>query len=176
MPSAPMPQDAAAAIRGNLGLDEAEAREIQAALEAQRAAPPPSSKPLSQSLTVRAAIANMIVPLLALKLGQWCGLTDEQAWELAATIFTVIVSLITIGARRAMGLVLIALLFVGGCCSHIDSRPLAESYRRWLNGPGRAWVAQAKDDPRFDQSDALDRQARWEIASALVQRYEEEGK
>ena len=174
MPSAPLPQDAASKIRSDMDLDDAEARELEAALLAQRSAPPLSAKPLAKSLTVRAAIANVIVPIAALKIGQWLGLSDEQAWELAATAFTVIVSLITIGFRRAMGLVLVALMF-SGCCSHLDSKPLADSYRRWLNGPGRAWVAQAKEDPRYDQSDALDRQARWEIASSLVQRYEEEG-
>lgn len=172
MPTAPLPEDVVASMQTRMALDEGETREIKAALELQRAAPSLSSKPLAQSLTVRAAIANLVVPLAALKLGQWLGLTDEQAWELAATAFTVIVSLITIGFRRAMGLVLVAFV-LSGCCSHLDSRPLAESYRRWLNGPGRAWVEQAKEDPRFDQSDAMDRQARWEIASGLVQRYEE---
>lgn len=70
-------------------------------------------------------------------------------------------------------LLLCAALALSACCSAKDPRPLAESYREFLAGPGRAWVAQAKDDPRLDQSDAMDRQAVWDSASALVDQYEE---
>lgn len=70
---------------------------------------------------------------------------------------------------------LLAAIILSGCCANkLESRPLAESYRRWLNGPGQEWVEAAKDDPRFDQRDAMDRQARWSVASGLVELYEKE--
>lgn len=69
-----------------------------------------------------------------------------------------------------------ALLSLSACCSHRDPALLAESYRAWLNGPGRAWVASAADDPRLGREVTMDRQASWDVASALVDQYEEETK
>lgn len=73
-------------------------------------------------------------------------------------------------------LLLCAALALSACCSAKDPRPLAESYRAWLNGPGRAWVASAADDPRLGREVTMDRQASWDVASALVDQYEEETK
>lgn len=98
------PEKVAEDLRNTMGLDEGEAETIRRELEAQRAAPSLEAKPVAKSLTVRAAIANMLVPIIALKLAQWCGLSEEQAWEIAGAIFATLVSLIGLGIRRAQGL------------------------------------------------------------------------
>lgn len=98
------PEKVAEDLKKNLGLNREDAEAIRLELEAQRAAPSLEAKPLAKSLTVRAAIANMLVPIIALKLAQYLGLSEEQAWEIAATLFTVLVSLVAVGLRRAQGL------------------------------------------------------------------------
>lgn len=98
------PEKVAEDLKKNLGLNREDAEAIRLELEAQRAAPSLEAKPLAKSLTVRAAIANMLVPIIALKLAQWCGLSEEQAWEIAGAIFATLVSLIGLGIRRAHGL------------------------------------------------------------------------
>lgn len=70
-------------------------------------------------------------------------------------------------------LLLCAALALSACCSAKDPRPLAESYREFLNGPGRAWVAAAADDPKLGSEVVKDRQVVWDSAAALVDQYEE---
>lgn len=101
----PKPDEAAAELKDKFAMRPDAAEAIRAALEAQREAPASTAKPLSQSMTVRAAVANAIMPILALKIAQWSGVPEEQAWEIAATVFALLSSLVAIGMRRAWGTV-----------------------------------------------------------------------
>lgn len=142
----PKPTEAAEELAFRINADKSKLSEIQAALEAQRSAPPADSRKASQSLTIRAAIANAAMPILALKIAQWSGMEAEQAWELAASIFVMLSSLMAIGMRRAIGALLVAIALSSvGCCSKAEKRleTVLKAGHRFADGPGDEWVEQA---------------------------------
>lgn len=72
-------------------------------------------------------------------------------------------------SRSHCALFLLSLLV--GCAASARERgavEVAESYRDWLDGPGRQWVA---DGAARGQDVALDRQAAWDVSRALVERF-----
>lgn len=96
------------------------------------------SKPLAKSLTVRASIAQAVVPLIAFWLSRKLGLGEEDAMILAGALFAALASLAQIGMRRAIGALLFLLVMVGCHCNRCDI--LIRSGRRFADGPGQGWI------------------------------------
>jgi len=81
-------------------------------------------KPASKSLTVRASLAQAVIPALAFLIARF--MTDISAADaamLAGALFAILQAIAQVGLRRATGggfaaLLLAGALFVSGCCSH----------------------------------------------------------
>lgn len=135
--------------------------------------PPPPKKP-TQSLSIRASAAALMVPVISYQLTRWLGMDPETALEIAASLFALLASVAAYGFRRAIGGIgiLLLALVLSGCTAPGGTHPLAASYARFLEGPGQEWINYADADPELTQGDRQDRHDRWEAARALVRRYE----
>lgn len=106
--------------------------------------PEPMPKPMSKSLTVKASVAQAIVPVLAYWLSTKLGLNQEDALVIAGSLFALLASIVSIGMRRAIGALLIAVLLLG--CAGSNKKLLEDSAERYVNSVGPEWVAAARDE------------------------------
>lgn len=105
--------------------------------------PDAAPKPLSKSLTVRASVAQAIVPVLAYWLSTKLGLNQEDALVVAGSIFALLASIVSIGMRRALGSIALLMLVA---CSNCNHKLLEDSAERYVNGPGKEWVEASRDE------------------------------
>lgn len=105
--------------------------------------PDAAPKPLSKSLTVKASVAQAIVPVVAYWLSTKLGLNQEDALVIAGSLFALLASIVSIGMRRAIGALLVAFLVA---CSCPNKALLEDSAERYVNSVGPEWVAAARDE------------------------------
>lgn len=106
--------------------------------------PDAAPKPMSKSLTVKASVAQAIVPVVAYWLSTKLGLNQEDALVVAGSLFALLASIVSIGMRRAIGALLIAVLLLG--CAGSNKKLLEDSAERYVNGPGKEWVEASRDE------------------------------
>lgn len=109
--------------------------------------PEPMPKPMSKSLTVKASVAQAIVPVVAYWLSTKLGLDQEDALVIAGSLFALLASIVSIGMRRAIGALLVALLVA---CSCPNKKLLEDSAERYVDSVGVEWVAASRDEKQRD--------------------------
>jgi hypothetical protein len=147
MPAVPAPQDAAKSLQSALKLAPSDAKALEAALEEQRAAPSIPAKPLAQSLTARASVAQGLVPIAAYFLAQYLGIDEEHALAIAGALFALLSALAQIGMRRALGMMIIISLISSGCADTTPALRVARQALSTAENDYRTWLLEDELSP-----------------------------